>query len=50
VVQSQWVEWLDTVPEFHASSKQSFADIIVPTKDSVRYKFIMSTLITVRLL
>ena len=46
--QSSWVNWMATVVETHAPSKLNYGEMIVPTKDSVRYKFLMSTLVTQR--
>ena len=39
-----WVGWMATVPAFELSPKTEFADIIVPTVDSVRYMWITDTL------
>ncbi|CAE7685039.1 DNAH1, partial [Symbiodinium sp. KB8] len=45
---SEWTKWMATVPEYVFPSKFTFAELIVPTKDSVRYKFLGRTLLTNR--
>jgi dynein heavy chain len=40
-----WVPWMDTVEPYRYPPKAEFADLIIPTKDSVRYKFLARRLI-----
>jgi P-loop containing dynein motor region len=40
-----WVEWMATVPEYKCRADQNFADIMVPTADSVCYTFLMKRLL-----
>ena len=42
----EWMDWYDTIPVFDVDIRQSYNDIIVPTTDSIRMKFLMRTLIT----
>jgi dynein heavy chain len=48
VAAGTWMKWMATVPEYVFPSKATFAELIVPTKDSVRYKFLGRTLLTNR--
>ena len=43
---NKWVGWMTTIPEFKLSPKTAFADIIVPTLDSVRYMWVLEKLVT----
>jgi dynein heavy chain len=42
----EWVGWLTTVPEYVVDTKLSFNEIVVPTVDSVRMKFLAQLLMT----
>ena len=44
--QDQWIPWMATVPPYHFDNRASFAEMIIPTKDSVRYKHIGRQLLT----
>lgn len=37
----EWKLWLETVPEYHCDTKLSYTEIVVPTDDSVRMKYLM---------
>lgn len=41
----RWVDWMDTAPEYKCNPDMPFADIMVPTPDTVRYTFVMRHLI-----
>eukprot|EP00898_Chlorokybus_atmophyticus_P004944 jgi/Chlat1/5450/Chrsp36S00417 len=41
----EWVEWMQTVPEFRVNPDKPFAEIIVPTADTVRYTYIIDKLL-----
>jgi hypothetical protein len=41
----RWVDWMETIPEYRCNPEQPFAEIIVPTSDTVRYTFIMRSLL-----
>ena len=43
-----WEPWLARAPPFAVSPKLAFSEIIVPTKDSVRYQFLARSLVTNR--
>jgi hypothetical protein len=36
-----WVGWMATVPEFRCDPERPFAEIIVPTADTVRYTYLL---------
>jgi len=40
-----WVPWMQTIPEYILSARTPFADIIVPTTDSVRYMWLTEQLL-----
>jgi hypothetical protein len=40
-----WVDWMATVPDFKCNPDRPFADIIVPTSDTVRYTHLMRHLL-----
>jgi len=43
---SRWVPWMQTVDDYKfPTGKYEFADLIVPTKDSVRYKYLAKRLL-----
>lgn len=46
-IRLQWDEWMDTVPNFVCDTSQPFADLIVPTADSVGYKYVVHALIMI---
>jgi dynein heavy chain, axonemal len=41
----QWVDWMATIPDFKCNPDKPFADIIVPTSDTVRYTHVMRSLL-----
>jgi dynein heavy chain len=41
----RWIAWIDTCPAFDLSPSTPFAEIIVPTADTIRYSFVIDTLI-----
>ena len=41
-----WISWNDTVAEYQVDMKASYAEIIVPTFDSIRMKYVKRLLIT----
>lgn len=41
----RWVDWMATAPEYRCNPDTPFADIMVPTPDTVRYTFVMRNLI-----
>ena len=41
-----WIGWMETVPEYKLSPKTAFADIIVPTLDSIRYMNVLERMVT----
>ena len=43
--ESKWVGWMSTIDEYKVDSKLSFAELIVPTPDSVRSTFILAKLL-----
>ena len=40
-----WQYWMETIPEYQVDIKLSFNEIVVPTVDSVRMKYISKLLI-----
>ncbi|XP_070580015.1 dynein axonemal heavy chain 1-like isoform X2 [Ptychodera flava] len=42
----KWVGWMDNQPEFKISPDAKFADIIVPTSDTVRSAYLLEKLLT----
>lgn len=44
--QVKWVNWMDGQPEYVVDPNMRFADIIVPTIDTVRAHFLMETLMS----
>ncbi|KNC54636.1 dynein heavy chain 2 [Thecamonas trahens ATCC 50062] len=40
-----WVPWMDTIPPYAIKRRTAFADIIVPTIDSVRYTYMLDVLL-----
>lgn len=43
--QMQWVDWMTTIPEFKCNPDTPFANIMVPTSDTIRYQFAMRSLL-----
>jgi dynein heavy chain len=43
---SEWVSWFETIPQFEVDTRVSYAEIVVPTDDSIRMKYLMKTLMT----
>ncbi|KXZ55711.1 DHC8 protein [Gonium pectorale] len=43
MVPGSWQLWTDTIPELSIPNEAQFADIIIPTKDSARYTFLLDT-------
>lgn len=46
VNKSGWVSWFDTIPPYQVDTRVSYAEIVVPTDDSIRMKYLMRTLMT----
>jgi dynein heavy chain, axonemal len=44
-VRRKWVPWMDIVEPYSFPAKAEFSELIIPTKDSVRYKFLARRLI-----
>lgn len=40
-----WQGWFETIPEYFVDTKTSYAEIVVPTQDSIRMKYLMKILI-----
>ena len=40
----EWIPWMDTRSKYSFESNTSFADIIVPTQDSIRYTYFLDIL------
>mmetsp|Transcript_20667 Transcript_20667/g.31543 ORF Transcript_20667/g.31543 Transcript_20667/m.31543 type:complete len:332 (-) Transcript_20667:728-1723(-) len=45
VATKTWTKWLDTIPEYQVDIKMSYNEIVVPTQDSVRMKYLGAHLI-----
>jgi dynein heavy chain, axonemal len=41
----EWRKWADTVSEYSVPNKATFAEVIVPTTDAIRNKYLMKLLI-----
>lgn len=41
-----WVDWLETVPAYQIDTKYDYTDIVVPTFDSIRMKYLKKLLIS----
>jgi dynein heavy chain len=41
----EWVPWMDTVSPYEYDSSASFAELIIPTPDSIRYTYLLETLV-----
>jgi len=46
IEKSEWVSWFDTIPVYEVDTRLSYAEIVVPTDDSIRMKYLMRTLIS----
>ena len=42
-----WIDWMQTVPKYVCNPEKPFSELIVPTADSVRSKFILQSLIEI---
>jgi dynein heavy chain len=42
----RWMGWLETIREYVVDIKMSYNEIVVPTRDSVRMKYLMALLLT----
>ena len=42
----QWIKWIETIKEFKVDTKLNYSEIVVPTDDSIRMKYLMKILIT----
>ncbi len=42
----QWVKWIETIKEHRVDTKLNYSEIVVPTDDSIRMKYIMKLLIS----
>ena len=42
----EWQTWFDTISEYEVDIRASFNEIVVPTQDSIRMKYIFKTLVT----
>ena len=40
-----WVDWLETIPDYKIDTKEDYTDIVVPTFDSIRMKYLKKLLI-----
>lgn len=45
VEKKTWIHWLDTIPQFEIGNSISYTDIIVPTADSIRHKYLVNMLL-----
>ena len=41
----RWVDWMSTIPEYKVNPEQPFAEVIVPTADTVRYTYVIDKLL-----
>ena len=44
--EKRWQHWLDIAPSFEFDSKVEYADVVVPTIDSIRMKYIIKELVS----
>jgi len=42
----EWVSWFDTIPVYEVDTRVSYSEIVVPTDDSIRMKYLMRTLMS----
>jgi dynein heavy chain len=45
VTSGQWVSWNDTVDPYRYDSRLSYSELIIPTKDSISYTYLLNTLL-----
>jgi dynein heavy chain len=45
-VKNEWIPWLDTIEPAEIASTAEYNDIIIPTKDTARYNYLMDVMIT----
>jgi dynein heavy chain len=45
VENKEWVYWRDTIPEYNVDIKSSYNEILIPTVDSIRCKFLVKFLV-----
>lgn len=45
VKEKEWKPWLETIPPYNCDTKLNYSEIVVPTDDSVRMKYLMKHLI-----
>ena len=43
---ASWLRWTETQKDFKVDTKLNYSEIVVPTDDSLRMKFLLKTLIT----
>ncbi|XP_024523426.1 dynein heavy chain 1, axonemal [Selaginella moellendorffii] len=43
----EWLDWMQTIPKYVCNPDKPFSELIVPTVDSVRSKFVISTLLKI---
>ena len=41
---NKFAPWTEQIPDFHFDPRRSFFEILVPTSDTVKYKFLLQTL------
>mmetsp|Transcript_43297 Transcript_43297/g.50849 ORF Transcript_43297/g.50849 Transcript_43297/m.50849 type:complete len:410 (+) Transcript_43297:787-2016(+) len=46
VKNKMWMDWLETVPQYTVDTRVNYTDIVVPTFDSIRMKFLKKLLIS----
>lgn len=46
IEKKQWIPWLETIETYQVDTRQSFNEILVPTQDSIRMKFLCKLLLT----
>jgi dynein heavy chain len=42
----EWISWFDTIPVYEVDTRLSYSEIVVPTDDSIRMKYLMRTLMS----
>jgi dynein heavy chain len=43
---SEWISWFDTIPVYDVDIRAAYNEILVPTEDSIRMKYLMRTLVS----